>query len=124
MMPGPRCWRTCWAGWPDAFPAGDPAVLLPDAQRAAADEERREPPHWYASAAIVSGSAAALHNAGSPGAPRLVVAAVVSQAPAPRSAEEGGTDLETGMVTCLRANSHPQRKQGVHVSLSRIAGRW
>jgi hypothetical protein len=75
-------------------------------------------------AAIVSGSAAALHNAGSPGAPRLVVAAVVSQAPAPRSAEEGGTDLETGMVTCLRANSHPQRKQGVHMSLSRIAGRW
>jgi SRSO17 transposase len=20
MMPGPRCWRTCWGGWPGCFP--------------------------------------------------------------------------------------------------------
>ncbi len=25
MMPGPRCWRTCWGGWPSAFPGGRPA---------------------------------------------------------------------------------------------------
>src|SRR6266516_4780108 len=24
MMPGPRCWRICWAGWPGAFPGGRP----------------------------------------------------------------------------------------------------
>jgi hypothetical protein len=35
MMPGPRCWQTCWGGWPGTFPAGDPAVLRPDGARAA-----------------------------------------------------------------------------------------
>jgi hypothetical protein len=24
MMPGPRCWRICWDGWPGAFPGGRP----------------------------------------------------------------------------------------------------
>jgi hypothetical protein len=24
MVPGPRCWRICWAGWPGALPGGRP----------------------------------------------------------------------------------------------------